>query len=120
MALLDTVLAFALGLVVGSFGIYVGGRVVTDIDDFAYAVMTALLGAIAWAIADALVGGIVLLGPILVLVIWIAFISFRYPGGLGNAILIGLVAWLVTLAVGYVLTAVLGVATPDAIGIPGA
>lgn len=119
MALLDTLLAFALGLVVGAFGIYVGGRVVTDIDDYTYAIITALLGAIAWAIADALVGGIVLLGPVLVLAVWILVISFRYPGGITNAVLIGLVAWVVTLLVGYALTAGLGLARPDAIGIPG-
>lgn len=46
-------------------------------------------------------------------------INARYPGGWGNAIAIALVAWLAAVAVLYVL-AVLGVATFEAVGVPGA
>jgi len=118
MALVDSLVVFVVSLLVGALGIYVGASVVTDRDDYTYAIVTALLGAIIWAVVGFLFGWIPLLGPILVLLAYIAVINYRYPGSWGSAILIAFVAWLTVLAVLYVL-AFLGISTFDAVGVPG-
>ena len=119
MALVDSLVVFAVSLLVGALGIYVGARVVTDREDYTYAVVTALLGAIIWGVVGFLFGWIPLLGPILVLLAYVAVINYRYPGGWGAAILVAFVAWLTVLVVLYVLAS-LGISTFDAVGVPGA
>jgi len=119
MALVDSAIVFVVSLLVGGLGIYVGARVVTGEADYTYAIVTALLGAIIWAVVGFLFGWIPLLGPLLVLLAYIAVINYRYPGGWLKAILIALVAWVATVVILYVL-AVVGVGTFEAIGIPGA
>ena len=115
---LDSLVVFAVSLLVGAFGIYVGGRVVADVDDFGHAVITALIGAIVWAVVGYLLGWIPFLGALLTLAAYVWVIESRYPGGWVNAILVALVAWLASLVVLYAL-AVLGVASFDALGVPG-
>lgn len=115
MALIDSLIVFVVSLLIGALGIYVGARVVTDADDYTYAIVTALLGAIAWAI----VGWIPLLGGIIALIVYLAIINWRYPGGWVDAALIALVAWVAVLVVLYVLNAV-GLASFGALGVPGA
>lgn len=117
MAIVDSAIVFVVSLLVGAFGIYVGGRVVAQHDDFTYAVVTALIGAIIWAVVGAVLGWIPLLGPILVLLAYIAVINFRYPGGWLDAILISLIAWIASFAVLYVLAA-LGFGSLEALGVP--
>lgn len=119
MALVDSLVVFVVSLLVGALGIYVGARVIVDREDYRYAVVTALLGAVIWAVVGFLVGWIPFLGPLLVLAAYVAVINYRYPGGWGNAILIALVAWVASLVVLYVL-ALLGVGTFEAVGVPGA
>jgi ABC-type enterochelin transport system permease subunit len=92
--------------------------VLTKREDFTYALVTALLGAIIWAVVAVLVGWIPLLGPLLVLLAYVALINYRYPGGWIRAILIAVIAWLVVLATLYVL-AVLGFTSFGAVGVPG-
>ncbi|CAM2929254.1 MULTISPECIES: hypothetical protein [Halobacterium] len=118
MALLDSLVVFVVSLLVGALGIYVGARVVTDREDYTYAIVTALLGAIIWAVVGFLLGWIPLLGPLLVLLAYVAVINSRYPGGWGSAVLIAFVAWLTVLVVLYAL-AFLGLSTFDAVGVPG-
>jgi len=118
MTLIDSLIVFVVSLLVGAFGIYVGASVVTDDADYTYAIVTALLGAIIWAVVGFLFGWIPLLGPVLVLVAYVAVINSRYPGGWGNAILISLVAWIASLVVLYLL-ALVGVGGFEAIGVPG-
>lgn len=119
MALIDSIIVFVVSLLVGALGIYLGARIITDYEDYTYAIVTALLGAIIWAVFGLLFGWIPLLGPILVLIAYVAVINYRYPGGWGNAILISLIAWLASLAVLYVL-ALFGIGAFEAIGVPGA
>lgn len=119
MALLDSAVVFVVSLLVGALGIYIGGRVITDADDYGYAVVTALIGAVIWAVVSFFVGWIPLLGPILVLVAYVAVIQSRYPGGWAEAIAISLIAWIASLVVLFVLGS-LGFATLDAVGVPGA
>lgn len=118
MALLDNLVVFVVSLLVGAFGIYVGSRILTERDDYTYAIVTALLGAIVWVVIATLVGWIPLLGPLLALLAYVALINYRYPGGWIRAILIAVIAWLVVLATLYVL-AVIGFTSFGAVGVPG-
>lgn len=118
MALVDSLIVFVVGLLIGALGIYVGARVMADVDDYTYALVTALIGAIVWAIVGFFFGWIPLLGPLLALLAYVAVLNYRYPGGWINAIGIALIAWVAVIAVLYVL-AFLGITTFDAVGVPG-
>jgi hypothetical protein len=115
MALIDSLIVFIVSLLIGAFGIYIGARVIADYDDYTYAIVTALIGAIAWAI----VSWIPLLGLILALILYLAVINWRYPGGWVDAALIALIAWVAVLVVVYILN-VIGLASFGALGVPGA
>jgi hypothetical protein len=119
MAIVDNIVVFVVSLLVGALGIYVGARVITDTNDYTYAIVTALIGAIIWAVVSLLVGWIPLLGPLLVFVAYVAVIQYRYPGGWLDAIGIALIAWVASLVVLYVLAAI-GVTAFEAVGVPGA
>jgi ABC-type enterochelin transport system permease subunit len=118
MALIDSIIVFVVSLLVGSLGIYVAARVITDYEDYTYAIVTALIGAVIWAVAGFLVGWIPLLGPLLVLIAYVAVINYRYPGGWGSAILISLIAWIASIVVLYIL-ALVGIGGFEAVGVPG-
>ena len=119
MAVVDSILIFVLSLLVGTVAILAGVRLVVDRDaGFANAAVTALIGAIAWAITSFFVGWVPILGVVLMLVVWVGVINWRYPGGWGTAVAIGFVAWIVAVALVYAF-AVIGFVTPDALGIPG-
>jgi hypothetical protein len=119
MALVDTLLVFLVSLLVGALGIYVGARAVTGVEDYTYAVVTALVGSVVWVVVAFFVGWIPFLGPALAFLAYVAVLNARYPEGLGSAVAIALIAWVTALLVLYVL-AVFDLATLDAIGIPGA
>lgn len=59
-----------------------------------------------------------LVGGTLMLVVWVGAINWRYPGGWIEAVAIGVVAWVVAVAVVYAL-AVAGYVAPETVGIPG-
>ncbi len=113
-----TAVVFFVSLLVGALGIYVGARVIVGAGDYNHAIVTALIGAIVWAVAGFLIGWIPLLGPLLVLLAYIAVINFRYPGEWTAAAMIGIVAWVTVLIVLYVL-ALFGVTGFEAVGVPG-
>jgi hypothetical protein len=119
MALIDSLIVFAVSLLIGALGIYVGARILTDVDDYTYAIVTALIGAVVWVVVAALVGWIPLLGPILALIAYVAVINYRYPGDWMRAIGIAFIAWLASLVVVYIL-ALLDIASFGAAGVPGA
>jgi len=118
MAVIDSIIVFVVSLLIGALGIYVGARVITDTDDYTYAIVTALIGAIVWTLVALVIGWIPLLGPIVALIAYVAVINYRYPGGWLKAIGIALIAWLASLVVVAILAA-LGVTTFDAAGVPG-
>lgn len=82
--------------------------------NYVHAVVTALLGAIAWALTV----WIPIIGPILALVAWVWVINWRYRGGWGAAIVIGVVAWIAAVVVLFVLNGIMGLGI-GAFGVPG-
>src|SRR6056297_2143210 len=110
-----SIVAFVVALLVGGLAIYVSARVVADVDDYGRAVVTALLGALGWAV----VSWIPLIGPIVALVVWIGVLKWRYPGGWGTAAVMGVVAWVAALLILFVVNAAFGVGI-GAFGVPGA
>ncbi|MGM0592660.1 MAG: hypothetical protein ACQETI_13745 [Halobacteriota archaeon] len=118
MALVDSLIVFVVSLLVGTVGIYTGARFITGEDDFRYALVTALLGAIVWAVVGFFLGWIPLLGPVVTLGAYLGVINARYRGGWVNAGAIAFVAWLASLVVLYAL-ALVGVGSFGAVGVPG-
>jgi hypothetical protein len=111
---LGSIVAFLVALLVGGLAIYISASLLADVDDYGHAVVTALLGAIGWA----LFSWIPLVGTLLALVAWIGVINWRYPGGWTRAALIGGVAWLSALVILAIVNSVfrLGI---GAFGVPG-
>jgi len=109
-----SLVAFVIALLIGGLAIYASARLVAGVDDYSRAILTALLGAIAWA----LTAWIPLVGPLVALVAWVWVIKWRYPGGWGSAAVIGLVAWLAALVILAVVNALLGLGI-GAFGVPG-
>ena len=116
--MIESLVVFAVSLLIGAIGIYTGAKVIVDSEDYTYALVTALLGAIIWGVVGFFFGWIPLLGPLLVFVAYLAIINARYPGGWVDAAAITIVAWLSVLIVLYVL-ALVGVTGFDAVGVPG-
>jgi hypothetical protein len=119
--LLGGLVTFLVSLLIGGLGIHVGGLLVAGESEYGHAVWTALLGALAWAIAATLFGWIPLIGPslgaIVAFVVYLAVVRSRYPGGWVTAAGITLVAWL---AAGVALTLVSAVFPGlEVLGIPG-
>ncbi|ELY45193.1 hypothetical protein [Natronorubrum sulfidifaciens] len=114
VAIVGSLVAFLVALLVGGLAIYVGASVVVDVEDYSHALVTALVGAIAWA----LTAWIPLFGPLLALLAWIWVINRRYPGGWLTAALIGVMAWIAALVILFVLNAVFGLGV-GAFGVPG-
>jgi hypothetical protein len=109
-----SLVAFVIALLIGGLAIYVSARLVADVDDYGHAVVTALVGAIAWALTS----WIPIVGPLIALVVWIGVINWRYPGGWIKAAIIGLGAWLSALVILLVVNVVLGLGI-GAFGVPG-
>lgn len=118
MAPFDGLVVFVVSALIGGLGIYVGGRVITGRGDYGHAVITALLGALVWAVTGALFGDVRLLGPVLTLLAYVAVVKWRYRAGWLEAGGIALVAWIAALVV-LSLLAFAGATGFDAIGVPG-
>ena len=125
MALADAVAIFVASLVVGTAAILVGVRLLVDSDaGVPNALFTALVGAAVWA-ASSYAGTMApdaadwspILGAVLMLVLWVGVVNWRYPGGWGTAVAIGGIAWIVAVSVAYGLS-LAGIVTSDAL-VPG-
>lgn len=119
MALVDSIIVFVVSLLIGAVGIYIGASVLTSSDDYTHAVVTALIASVVWTIVAYFLGWIPFLGPILALIAYVGVINMQYPGGWIRAAGIGLIAWIASLAVLYVL-AMAGLASFEAVGVLGA
>lgn len=118
MAVVDSLVVLVVSFLVGVIGIYIGARVVTDVESLGKAAITALIGAIVWGIVAFLFGWIPLLGPLLALVAYVGVVNWQYPGGWGSAAVIAVIAWLSAIVILYVL-AFLGLVGFEALGVPG-
>ena len=119
---LDTsLLVFAVSLLIGGFAIHVGATIAFASRNYSHAVLTALLGAIAWAIVDIGLSefGISGLAASLAgLLVWIFVVRLRYNVGWIRAGIVAAVAWLAALLV-LLLLATLGIGNLEAFGVPG-
>ena len=114
VAIIGSLVAFVIALLIGGLAIYSSALFVIDVDDYSRAVLTAFLGAIGWA----LTAWIPLIGPLIALVVWVGVINWRYPGGWTKAAIIGLGAWVSALLILFVVNSVLGLGI-GAFGVPG-
>jgi hypothetical protein len=108
--LVGGLISFVIALLIGGLAIYISARIVVDVDDYSHAVITAIVGALGWALTS----WIPLIGPVIALVVWVGVIGWQYPGGWTKAAIIGLGAWISAL----VLNSVLGLGI-GAFGVPG-
>lgn len=111
----ERLLGFALGLLVGGFALFLSSRFLADLNGYDHAVLTAILGALVWA----LLSPIPLLGPVVALVGWIAILKWRYPVGWLRAGALGAAAW-ATAVVVVALLQLVGIEAVSAVGVPGA
>jgi len=88
---------------------------VADARDYGHAVLTALLGALVWALLEP----IPLLGGLLAIVAWVAVVKWRYRLGWIGSIAIGIAAWAAAVVVLAALELV-GIGSVSALGVPGA
>jgi len=112
---IGSIFAFVIALLIGGLAIYLSARVLIDVDDYSHAVVTAVLGAVGWALTS----WIPLIGPVIALVVWVGVINWRYPGGWTKAAIIGAGAWISALLILFVVNTVLGLGI-GAFGVPGA
>jgi len=118
MALIDNLLVFIIGLVIGGIGIHIGAMITTGKSDYGKAVWTALIGAVIWTVVGFFFGFIPLLGPAITFIAWLAVINSSYEGGWLNALIIAGIAWASVMIILYLL-ATIGIVGFEAIGVPG-
>lgn len=116
-----SLLVFAISLLVGGFGIHVGSKLALKSRGYSHAVVTALFGALAWAVVEILFGRIGiggLLSSVVGLLVWTWVIRSRYSVGWIRATVLAVGAWLGALLALFVL-AIVGVGDLEALGVPG-
>lgn len=111
----ERLLGFALGVLVGGLALFVSSRFLADVKDYDHAVLTALIGALVWA----LLSPIPLLGPVIALLGWIVVLKWRYPVGWLRAAGVGAAAWAAAVVIVAALELV-GLDAVSAVGVPGA
>lgn len=107
-------MAFLVSLLVGGLAIFVAAGVVVGIRSYEYAVFTALVGAVVWALAEAFLTGVPVVGEVLPLVAWVWVIKWRYGGSWLTAALVGGLAW----GAAILVLALLPLGGIDAVGVP--
>lgn len=117
---LESLVVFAVSLLVGGAAIHVAANYVIFRDGigglpFEHAVVTALLGALTWA----LLAWIPLVGWLAALAGWIGVVRWRYPGSWHEAAFTGAAAWAAAV-VAIAALELLGVGAVAALGVPGA
>jgi hypothetical protein len=92
----------------------VSSRFLANVPGYDHAVLTAVIGAVAWALPSP----IHLLGPVIALLGSIAILKWRYPVGWLRAAAVGGAAWVAAVVIVAALELV-GLHTVSAIGVPG-
>lgn len=96
---LTAIVSFVISLLLTAAAIYVGASVLTNVQDYGLAVMTAFIGALAWV----LLGWIPIVGFFVALIAYLTVVNFAYPGGYLKAAGIALIAWIVLMLLSAVL-----------------
>lgn len=110
-----SIITFVVSLLIGGIGIYVGAKIIADVEDFPYALITALIGGILWGIIEFFVP---IIGGLVAFIAYLWIINRRYPGGWIEAILITLIAW-IAVVVTLVILSTIGLDAVGAYGVPG-
>lgn len=113
----DRLVTFAASLLVGAGAIHAGAAAVGVAGGrgIAHAALTALVGALVWALLDA----IPLLGGLLALVAWVGVVRWRYDGGWLRSAVVGVAAWAAAV-VALAALELIGIGSVSALGVPGA
>ncbi|MFB6137689.1 MAG: hypothetical protein ABEJ42_05030 [Halobacteriaceae archaeon] len=104
-----------MSLLVGGLAIHLGATIVASASTYPDAVLTALVGAVVWALLDP----VPVLGTVLAPVAYVVVLKWRYPVGWLRAVLLGVAAWAAAVLVMAAL-ALVGVGSLEALGVPGA
>jgi len=112
--IIGSLVSFIVALLVGGLAIFISARLIVDVDDYSHAVVTAILGAVGWALTS----WVPLVGPLIALLVWVGVINWRYPGGWTKAAAIGVIAWLAALVILFVTNSVFDLGI-GAFGVPG-
>lgn len=113
------VITFVISLLIGGAAIHIAAKYAVYKETasrlpFDHAVVTALLGAVIWA----LLAWIPLIGSVLALIGWVSVIRWRYPGGWIKAGVTGAAAWAAAVVVLAALE-LIGINSVSALGVPG-
>ncbi|MFB6235139.1 MAG: hypothetical protein ABEH81_06005 [Halopenitus sp.] len=81
------------GLLVGGIATYVAARLVAGARSYTYAAVTALFGASGWGVAVLLLGAGSPGSWVVLLLVWVAVVKWRYRETWTRAASIGFVAW---------------------------
>jgi len=115
LALEDRLLTFVGSVLIGGVAIHAGALIASDAESYAHAVLTAIIGALVWALLEP----VPVIGGFLAMVAWIAVVRWRYTGGWLRAGATGIAAWAAAVVVLAALD-LLGVGALSALGVPGA
>lgn len=117
MAPVDGLVVGIVSLLVGALAIHIAASMLlSGNQSYLNAVIAAAVGSLVYSILGFL-GGIPLLGPLLLLLLWVGVINWRYPGGWLQAIIIGVGAWGAAIVILWILSSI-GVVNISAIGVP--
>lgn len=115
----SSIITFLSSLLVGALGIHAGAIFILGSSSFTTAIIAAFVGALVWGIASFFSGWIPLLGTIITFVVWLGAINMLYGAGWVAALQIAVLAWIVSILVLWVLSAI-GLTDTKALGVPGA
>lgn len=111
----DRPFTFVGSVLIGGVAIHAGALIASDVESYAHAVLTALLGAFVRALLEP----VPVFGGLLAMVAWIAVVRWRYTGGWLRAGATGIAAWAAAVVVLAALD-LFGVGALSALGVPGA
>lgn len=117
----SSILVFAISVLIGGLAIHVGATFALKSRDYSHAVLTAILGALAWALVAYALGSVGVSGrlsSVVGLIVWVWLVGRRYRVGWLRAGVIGVVAWVAALVALAVLSG-FGVSGLGAYGVPG-
>lgn len=118
MAPVDGLVVGIVSLLVGALAIHLAASVMLRTErSYLNAVVAAAVGSLVYSIFGFL-GGIPLLGPLLLLLLWVGVINWRYPGDWVKAAIIGIVAWASATVIIFILDEIFGLGV-GAFGVPG-